>query len=169
MKENVLNSAKQTADVVDLSLVLDAQGNFFFEVMYEGNILSRQPLPDKKPLWIVYEGFLIALEDAPSPLLWAAAMEYCAEIRVENDCATPGEDHLWAKFRNEDLGEKFNALAEYLGGKPLLLTERYWSSTFKNYFAGGCVWCWTYLSCGYTGYSKGYPPAWVRPVVRLPQ
>ena len=137
--------------------------------MYEGNILSRQPLPDKKPLWIVYEGFLIALEDAPSPLLWAAAMEYCAEIRVENDCATPGEDHLWAKFRNEDLGEKFNALAEYLGGKPLLLTERYWSSTFKNYFAGGCVWCWTYLSCGYTGYSKGYPPAWVRPVVRLPQ
>ena len=91
MKENVLNSAKQSADAVDLSLVLDAQGNFFFEVMYEGNILSRQPLPDKKPLWIVYEGFLIALEDAPSPLLWAAAMEYCAEIRVENDCATPGE------------------------------------------------------------------------------
>lgn len=112
-------------------------------------------------------------EDAPSPpLLWAAAMEYCAEIRVENDCLRYSRKTIYGRnsamriwVRNLMLWQSI--LAENL----LLLTERYWSSTFKKLFCRRLCLVLDLSELRNTGTPvtvKGILRQ-VRPVVRLPQ
>ena len=147
-----------------LNGVFDENGNFYFSVVYEGDVVSKMPLEGKHPIGVYFDNYLIGLNEPPFCMTHDAAMQFCAKLNYQGKIATPGGRDFWMKLVQcgKDIVDRLNRVFVYLGGQALKFDERYWVVGKKSKRAWTCNMknhdFYRYLSEGLF---------WTRPVVSL--
>lgn len=125
------------------SKVFDKNGNFRFDVVYEGGIVSRTPLDRLKAIGVLWGGYLIGLYDAPQMMSWREALYYCRGLKLGGREASLGTREFWIKLLKSCCTSALNALMVYLGGQAIKLNEWYWTDKANKLYA----WAWILNLC----------------------
>lgn len=113
-------------------VVFDNRGNFLFDVLYDGGVCSRQFLGDRKPLGVIWDGYVISLKNSPIPMTWDEAVKFCDNRKISGQGMEPGSIKFWKNFIAKRPFDLLNALFEYLGGEPLLMARWYWTASISE-------------------------------------
>ena len=142
--------------------VFDGEGNFRFDVMYEGGVVSRIPLEQLTAVGVLWDGHLISLYDAPRMMPWREAQWYCRNLKLCGRKTSLGTKDFWKKLLKSNRFSALNALIIHLGGQAVKLNEWYWTIDANRLYA----WAWILnLSCFYRYRVSG--SLYVRPVALL--
>ncbi len=97
-----------------------------FKIVYEGMLGSWKPIPDKKPLGVICEDYLVTLHDSPVPMTWRRAMAYCENFTVEGIPATAGDKSFFSKIILNREQDGLSNLLIRLGGDGLRFDRSLW-------------------------------------------
>lgn len=175
----ILSRERQISKSVEFGIlsdvVFDSDGNFLFDVLYDGGIRSKQFLSDRKPLGVVWGDYVISLKNSSIPMSWDEAVRFCDNRKMNGLGMEPGDIEFWKSFINKKPLTLLNALFEYLGGEPMLQGCWYWTSSLAGCSGGyGMAFCLLAEETimrfnGYCSYSADdfERPNYVRPVLSV--